>query len=142
MWILRLGVGYLTQEMNLTNKMLKNIVIEVEQDKPGLKWLEQQRAFVNPTQKDTNPASTIYVQAVEKFVKMKARGVDGALAVKFKVEVSATLKDALTNLPAIDRFSKPKVVVIFLYDSHGESLYLCLADVSIVNSCILKKEEN
>ena len=58
------------------------------------------------------------------------------------IEVAATLKDALTNLPAIERLSKPEVIVIFSYDTHGESLYVWLADVLAVNACILREEDN
>ena len=58
------------------------------------------------------------------------------------MEVAATLKDALACLPVVDRVSKPEVVVIFSYDTHGESLYVRLGDVSAVNSRILREEEN
>ena len=51
-------------------------------------------------------------------------GVDAALAVKFKVEVATTLKEALTILPTIKPSFKLEVVVIFSYDTYGESLYL------------------
>ena len=42
----------------------------------------------------------------------------------------------------MDRVSKPEVVVIFSYDTHGESLYVRLGDVSAVNARILREEEN
>ena len=40
----------LAREKNLIDKTLKNIIVEVEQDKPELEWLEQQGAPLNPTQ--------------------------------------------------------------------------------------------
>ena len=49
---------------------------------------------------------------------VKVRGLDLALAVNFSVEVVATLKDALTILPTIERSLKPKAIVIFSYDIH------------------------
>ena len=64
------------------------------------------------------------------------------MVVNFLVEVAATLKDVLTTLPAVDRSSKQEVVVIFSYDTQGESLYIWLGDVSVVNSRILREEEN
>ena len=70
---------------------------------------------------------------------VKVRGVDLALAVNFSVEVATALKDVLTILPAIERSSKPEVVVIFSYDTHGESLYVRPVDVSVVNARILRK---
>ena len=54
----------------------------------------------------------------------------------------AMLKDALAILPAIERALKLEVVVIFLYDSHGKSLYIRPADVISVNACILREEDN
>ena len=39
----------LAREKNLTDETLKNIVVEVEQDKLGLEWLEQRGASLNPT---------------------------------------------------------------------------------------------
>ena len=51
----------LANEMNLIDKMLQNIVIEVELDKPMLEWLERRKAPLNPTQRDTDLASTIYI---------------------------------------------------------------------------------
>ena len=59
----------LPREKNLNDKTLKNIV-EVEQDKPGLEWLEGQGAPLNPTQRDTDLAPSIYVKAVAKFAKV------------------------------------------------------------------------
>ena len=52
------------------------------------------------------------------------------------------LKDALACLPVVDLVSKPEVVVIFSYDTHGESLHVRPGDVSTVNARILREEEN
>ena len=56
--------------------------------------------------------------------------------------MAATLKDALAILPAIERVLKPKGVVIFSYDTHGESLYVRPADVVSVNVRILREEDD
>ena len=56
--------------------------------------------------------------------------------------MATTLKDALATLPVVERASKPKVIVVFSYDTHGESLYVRPADVISVNMRILKKEDN
>ena len=56
--------------------------------------------------------------------------------------MAATLKDALAILPAVERASKPEVVVIFSYDTHGESLYVWPADVVSVNVQILREDDN
>ena len=114
----------LSKQKNLTNKTLKNIVVEVEQDKSRLEWLEQRGAPLNPTHRKTDMAPSVYVQAIEKFAKVKVRFADAAPALKFMVEVAAILKDTLANLPSIEQSSKSEVVVIFLYDTHGESLYV------------------
>ena len=68
--------------------------------------------------------------------------MNSEVGVNFPVKVAATLKDALTTLPALDCLSKPRVVVIFSYNTQGESLYVRLGDVSVVNGCILREEEN
>ena len=39
----------LARKKNLTDKMLRNIVTEVEQDKAGLEWLKHQGTPLNPT---------------------------------------------------------------------------------------------
>ena len=62
----------------MTDETLKNIVIEVKQEKLGLEWLERQRALLNPTQRKTDPAPSIYVQAIEKFAMVKACSVNVA----------------------------------------------------------------
>ena len=51
----------LTREINLTDEMLQNIVIEVELDEPGLEWLEHQGALLNPTQRNMDLAPIVYV---------------------------------------------------------------------------------
>ena len=58
------------------------------------------------------------------------------------VKVAATLKNALANLSAIERSSKPDVVVIFSYNTHRENLYVWPADVLAVNARILREEDN
>ena len=73
---------------------------------------------------------------------VKVRSADAASLLRFTVKVAATLKDALANLPAIERSSKPKVIVIFLYNTHGESLYIWPSDVISMNACILREEDN
>ena len=85
---------------------------------------------------------SIYVEAVAKFAKVIVRSTDSTSSLHFRVEVAATLKDALAILPAIERASKPEVVVIFSYDTHRESLYVRLADVISVNARILREEDN
>ena len=108
----------LAKEKNISDETLKNIVVEVEKDKPGLDWLEGCGHALAPMQRKTDPAPIIYVEAVAKFAKVVVRSTDGTLSLQFSVEVAATLKDALAILPAVDRASKPEVVVIFLYDTH------------------------
>ena len=132
----------LAREKNLTDETLRNIVTEVEADKAGMEWLDRRANQLNPSQRDTDPAPTVYVQTVQKFAMVKVRGEDSQDGVDFSVEVVATLKDALACLPALDRLSKPEVVVIFSYDTQVESLYVRPGDVFAVNAQILWKEEN
>ena len=87
-------------------------------------------------------APTVYVQAVEKFAMVRVRGVNSKVGINFLVEVAATLKDALTSLPAVGCSSKLEVVVIFSYNTQDESLYVWAGDVFIVNAKILREEEN
>ena len=56
--------------------------------------------------------------------------------------MAATLKDALAIVPTVERASKPKVVVIFSYDTHGESLYVRPADVVSINARILREDND
>ena len=132
----------LAKEKNLSDETLKNIVVEVEKDKPGLDWLEGRGHALAPTQRDTDPAPSIYVEAVAKFTKVVVRSADGMSSLQFRVEVVATLKDALAILPAIERASKPEVVVIFSYDTHGESLYVWPTDVVSINARVLREGDD
>ena len=68
----------LAREKNLNNKTLKNIIVQVKQDKPGLEWLEQQRTPLNPMQRETDPVPSVYIEAVVKFAKVKVRSADVA----------------------------------------------------------------
>ena len=95
-----------------------------------------------PTQRDTDPAPSIYIEAVAKFAKVVVRSANSTSSLQFRVEVAATLKDALAILPAVKRASKPEVVVIFSYDTHGDSLYVWLADVVSVNVQILREDDD
>ena len=84
----------LAREKNITDETLRNIVTEVEADKAGMEWLDRRGYQLNPSQRDTDPAPTVYVQAVQKFAMVKVRGADSQEGVDFSVEVAATLKDA------------------------------------------------
>ena len=79
---------------------------------------------------------------MEKFAKVKVNSVDAAPSLQFTVEVTTTLKDALANLPTIERSSKPELVVIFSYNTHRESLYVWPTDVLVVYARILREEDN
>ena len=96
----------LAKEKNLSDETLKNIVVEVEKDKPGLDWLEGRGHALALMQRETDPAPNIYVEAVVKFAKVVVRSTDATSLLQFRVEVAATLKDALAILPAIERASK------------------------------------
>ena len=85
---------------------------------------------------------SIYIEAVAKFAKVIVRSMDATSSLQFRVKVAAMLKDALTILPAIERASKPEVIVIFSYETHRESLYVWPADVISVNARIFRKEDN
>ena len=119
---------------------MKNIVIEVEQDKVGLEWLERRGHPLAPTQRDVDPAPTVYVEAVAKFAKVNVHSMEMSSALCFRVDVAATLTDALVNLPIIDRSSKPEIVIVFSYDTQGESLYVWPSDVISLNARILTPE--
>ena len=77
-----------------------------------------------------------------KFAKVVVCSTDATLLLQFRVEVAATLKDALAILPTIEPTLKPEVVVIFSYDTHGESLYIQPTDVLSVNARILREEDD
>ena len=132
----------LAKEKNLNNENLKNIVVEVEHDKLGLDWLVGHGHVLAPTLRDTDLAPSIYAEAVAKFAKVIVCSMDATSLLQFRVEVAATLKDALGILPTIECSSKLEVVVIFSYDMHGESLYVWPTDVISVNACILREEDN
>ena len=95
-----------------------------------------------PTQTDTDPTPSIYVEAVAKFAKVIVYSTDATSSLQFSVEVAAMLKDALAILPAIERSSKLEVIVIFSYDTYGESLYVRPTDVISINARILREDEN
>ena len=66
----------LAREKNLIDETLRNIVTEVEADKAGMEWLDRRANQLNPSQRDTDPAPTVYVQVVQKFAMVKVRGED------------------------------------------------------------------
>ena len=132
----------LAREKNLSDETVKNIIIEVEQDKVGLEWLERRGHPLAPTQRDVDPAPTVYVKAVAKFAKVDVRSAETSSALRFSVDVVALLMDALANLPAIDRLSKPEIVVVFSYDSQGKSLYVRPSDVVSLNARILREDDS
>ena len=132
----------LAREKNLSDETVKNIVIEVEQDKVGLEWLERRGHPLAPTQRDVDPAPTIYVEAVAKFAKVNVDSTETSSALRFSVDVVASLTDALANLPAIDRSSKPEIVVVFSYDTQGKSLYVRPSDVVSLNARILREDDS
>ena len=53
----------LAREKNLSDETVKNIIIEVEQDKVGLEWLERRGHPFAPMQRDVDPAPTVYVDS-------------------------------------------------------------------------------
>ena len=124
----------LAWEKNLNDETLKNIVIEVEQDQVGLEWLERRGHPLAPTQRNLDPAPSVYVEAVAKFAKVNVRSAEASSAMHFSIEVAATLIDALANLPIIERSSKPEIVVVFSYDTQGESLYVRPSNVVSLNA--------
>ena len=132
----------LAWEKNLNDETLKNIVIEIEQDKVGLEWLERRRHPLAPIQKDLDPAPSVYVEAMAKFAKVSVRSAEASSSLQFSVKVTTTLMDALANLPVIEWSSKPEIVVIFSYDIQGESLNVRLSDVISLNARILKEDDS
>ena len=132
----------LAREKNLSDEIVKNIVIEVEQDKVGLEWLERCGHPLAPTQRDMDLTPIVYVEAVAKFAKVNVRSAETSSALHFSVDLAALLTDTLANLLAIDRSSKPEIVVIFYYDTQGESLYVRPMDVVSLNARILKEDDN
>ena len=132
----------LAQEKNLSDETVKNIIIEVEQDKVGLEWLERRRHLLAPTQRDVDLAPTIYVEVVAKFAKVNVGSAETTSSLHYSVDVAASLTDALANLPAIDRSSKLEIVVVFSYDTQGESLYVRPLDVVSLNARILREDDS
>ena len=132
----------LAREKNLNDKTVKNIVIEVEQDKVGLELLERRGHPLAPTQRDVDPAPSVYVEAVAKFAKVNVRSMEASSTLHFSVEVAAKLTDALANLPSIEWSSKPEIVVVFSYDTQGESLYVQPSDVVSLNAQILSEDDS
>ena len=132
----------LIREKNLSDETVKNIVIEVEQDRAGLEWLERRGHPLAPTQRDVDPAPTIYVEAVAKFAKVNVGSVETSSKLCYSVDVAASLTDALANLLAINRSSKPEIVVFFSYNTQGESLYVRPSDVVSLNARILREDDN
>ena len=132
----------LAREKNLSDKTLKNIVIEVKQDKVGLEWLERRGHPLSPTQRDVDPAPTVYVEAMANFAKVNVRSAETSSVLRFSIDVAATLTDALANLPAINQSSKPEIFIVFSYDTQGESLYMRPSDVVSLNAHILREDDN
>ena len=95
-----------------------------------------------PTQRDVDPAPTIYVEAVAKFAKVNVGSAETTSALRYSVDVAASLTDALANLLAIDQSSKPEIVVVFSYDTQGESLYMQPSDVVSLNTRILREDDS
>ena len=95
-----------------------------------------------PTQRETDLALSVFVEAVAKFAKVVVRSTDATSSLQFRVKVAATLKVALAILPAVEHASKPEVIVIFSYDTHRESLYVWPVDVLSVNARILREEDD
>ena len=88
-----------------------------------------------------DPAPSVYVEAVAKFAKVNVRSAETSSALHFSIEVAATLTDALANLLAIERSSKPEIVIVFSYDTQGESLYVRPSDVVSLNARILREDD-
>ena len=89
-----------------------------------------------------DPAPTVYIEAVAKFAKVNVDSAATSSALRFSVDVTASLTDVLTNLPAIDRLSKLEIVVVFSYDTQGENLYVQPSDVVSLNARILREDDN
>ena len=132
----------LAREKNLNDETVKNIVIEMEQDKVGLESLERRGHPLAPTQRDVDLDPTVYVEAVAKFAKVNVGSTSTSSALRFSIDVAASLTDALANLPAIDRLSKLEIVVVFSYDTQGESLYVRPSDVVSLNARILREDDS
>ena len=97
---------------------------------------------LGPYAEDVDPARTVYVEAVAKFAKVNVGSAATSSVLRFSVDVAASLTDALANLPAIDRSSKLEILVVFSYDTQGESLYVRPSDVVSLNARILKEDDS
>ena len=89
-----------------------------------------------------DPAPTVYVEAVAKFAEVNVGSAATSSALRFSVDIAASLTDALANLPAIDRSSKPEIVVVFSYDTQGVSLYVRPSDVVSLNARIVREGDS
>ena len=89
-----------------------------------------------------DPAPIVYIETVAKLAKVNVRSAETSSALRFSIDVAASLMDALANLPAIDRSSKPEIVVVFSYDTQGESLYVRSLDVVFLNARILREDDS
>ena len=89
-----------------------------------------------------DPAPTIYVEAVAKFAKVDVSSAETSSALRFSVDIAASLTNALANLPPIDRSSKLEIVIVFCYDTQGESLYVRPSDVVSLNARILREDDS
>ena len=89
-----------------------------------------------------DPAPTVYVEVVAKFAKVNVRSAETSSALRFSIDVVASLTDALANLPAIDWSSKPEIVVVFSYDTQGKSLYVWPSDVVSLDARILREDNS
>ena len=68
--------------------------------------------------------------------------MDVQSVVKFTMDVAPTLKDAFQNLLLIQGNAKPELIVVFLYNTMEESLYIRMADVEAAIAQIVREEEN
>ena len=95
-----------------------------------------------PTQRVVDPAPIVYVKAMAKFAKVDVRSTEMSSRLRFSVDIAAMLTDRLANRPAIDRSSKPEIVVVFSYNTQGESLYVWPSDVVSLNARILREDDS
>ena len=95
-----------------------------------------------PTQRDMDPALSVYVEVVAKFAKVNVRSAETSSTLHFSIEVAATLTDALANLPAIEWSSKLEIVIVFSYDIQGESLYVRPFDGVSLNGRVLREDDS
>ena len=89
-----------------------------------------------------NLTPVVDIQAIEKYAKVKVQGMAVGSSVKFHFEMMATLKDAIKNLLDIQWITKLELLVIFSYNTLGESLYVCPTDVVAANTQIFREEDS